>query len=228
MALESDSALLLRQDNNAVAILDELSRPLEERLLGPLPQAGYDPPPPILAERLVSLEVRYTERGTTLTAAPYQQDPLVAHEGWLRAPNRVLESLAAYGKNGIDPDPSWCCARCRASGTFTVAQLGVLGRRRRNGVRQHRVSLLALVRASLALCASEGAWPRAGHSRGIRGKRSDNSICSCHGLPLPRSEASQGARQGLELTKRSESPDGASGTLRALGRRGALIFFDIR
>lgn len=104
----TEGAPLLRPDPRALAVLDDLSRPLEQRLLGPIAQAGHDPPLPVLTKRPAPLEVRYTDRGTTLTAADYLHDPLVAQDGGLvRAPKSVRRKLKKLERHGIDPDRLW-------------------------------------------------------------------------------------------------------------------------
>ena len=40
----SEVMTVLRPNADALAVLDDLSRPLEERLLGPTTQAGYEAP----------------------------------------------------------------------------------------------------------------------------------------------------------------------------------------
>jgi hypothetical protein len=103
------SLLRLRPSAEAQAILAHLRGPLEDRILGPIAKAGYDaPPPPVLTSRPGSLEVRYTDRGTTLTAARYEQDPLIDHDrGLVRAPRSQQKKLKALEKAGIDPDHVW-------------------------------------------------------------------------------------------------------------------------
>lgn len=101
----TEGTALLQPNTDALAILDDLSRPLEERLLGPIAQAGHDAPAPVLTERPAPLDVRYTDRGTTLTAADYARDPLVTQDGGLvRAPKSVQKQLRDFEKHGIDPD----------------------------------------------------------------------------------------------------------------------------
>jgi len=104
----TEGAPLLRPDPRALAVLDDLSRPLEERLLGPIAKARDDAPPPVLTKRPAPLEVCYTDRGTTLMAADYLHDPLVAQDGGLvRAPKSVRRKLKKLERHGIDPDRLW-------------------------------------------------------------------------------------------------------------------------
>jgi hypothetical protein len=104
----SEAMTVLRPNADALAVLDDLSRPLEERLLGPIAQAGYDAPLPVLTERPEPLTVRYTDRGTTLTAADYLHDPHVAQDGGLiRAPKSVQKQFKDFEQHGIDPDRLW-------------------------------------------------------------------------------------------------------------------------
>lgn len=105
--MKSQPAVLSRNPE-ADAIFKALAEPLEDRIYGPIAKAGYDAPPlPVLTSRPGSLELRYTDRGTTLTAAGYQHDPLVAHEGLIRAPKSERKKLKALEKAGIDPDHVW-------------------------------------------------------------------------------------------------------------------------
>lgn len=104
----TEGAPVLEPNADALAVLDDLSRPLEERLLGPMAQAGCEAPLPVLTQRPAPLQVRYTDRGTTLTAAGYQHDPLIAHDrGLVRAPKSEKRKLKALKKHGIDPDHVW-------------------------------------------------------------------------------------------------------------------------
>jgi hypothetical protein len=104
----SEVLTTLRPNADALAVLDDLSRPLEERLLSPMVEAGYEAPLPVLTEAPAPLEVRYTDRGTTLTAADYLRDPLVAHDGGLvRAPRSVRRRLKKLERHGIDPERLW-------------------------------------------------------------------------------------------------------------------------
>lgn len=100
---------LPRPSPAAQAILAGLRGPLEERIHGPIAAAGYDAPPlPVLTSPPAPLTVRYTDRDTTLTAADYPHDPLVAQDGGLiRAPKSVRRKLQALEKHGIDPDRLW-------------------------------------------------------------------------------------------------------------------------
>ena len=105
----TEEAAVLRPNADALAVLDDLSRPLEERLLGPIAAAGYKAPLPVLTERPAPLDVRHTTRGTTLTAADFPLDPQVTHErrGFVRAPESVRDKLKALEQHGIDPDRLW-------------------------------------------------------------------------------------------------------------------------
>jgi hypothetical protein len=104
----NDAEFLLQPSPNGLALLDDLSRPLEQRLLGPLAQAGYEAPLPVLTERPEPIAVRHTDRGTTLTAADYLHDAHVAQDGGLiRAPKSVRRQLKDFEKHGIDPDRLW-------------------------------------------------------------------------------------------------------------------------
>jgi len=96
---------VLRPTADSLPILDQLRKPLEQRIYAPVAKAGYDAAPPVLTSRLAPLELRYTDRGTTLTAAAYNHDPVIQHDrGRIRAPKSELRKLKAYEKHGIDPD----------------------------------------------------------------------------------------------------------------------------
>jgi hypothetical protein len=99
----------LIRNESASAVLDELVEPLERRIIGPYARVDKVPPPaPLLTSYpAASLELRYTDRGTTLTAAHYSHDPLVAHEGVLRAPKSELKKLRKLERAGLDPDLVW-------------------------------------------------------------------------------------------------------------------------
>ena len=99
---------VLRPDAQAQAILKEMSGRLEDRLYGPIREVGYDAPPPVLTKSPAPLAVRYTEHGTTLTAARYDLDPLILEDGGLiRAPDSERKKLEALRKAGINPDLVW-------------------------------------------------------------------------------------------------------------------------
>jgi hypothetical protein len=104
----SETLTVLRPNPDGLAVLDDLTEPLERRIWQPMIRAGYDAPLPVLTRYPAPLEVRYTDRGTTLTAAHYLEDPLVAHEGGLiRAPESERRKLEALRSAGIDPDLVW-------------------------------------------------------------------------------------------------------------------------
>lgn len=104
----SDVLTVLRPNADALAVLDDLSRPLEERLYGPIAQAGYDAPPPVLTSRPAPLEVRYSTSSTTLTAADYEHDPIINYDGGLmRAPEEAQERLVRITDAGAKPDLVW-------------------------------------------------------------------------------------------------------------------------
>lgn len=99
---------LLRRDPKAEAIIAQLREPLEDRILGPMAQAGYDVPAPLVTQCPSPLEYAHTDRQTTLTAADFLHDPWVAQDGGLvRAPKSVQRRFKEFEKHGIDPDRLW-------------------------------------------------------------------------------------------------------------------------
>jgi hypothetical protein len=98
----------LRPNAHALAVLDEMREPLERRILGPITAAGYDAPLPVLTKQPQPLEVRYTDRATTLIAADYSRDPIVNQDsGLICAPKSERRKLKRLGEHGIDPDQVW-------------------------------------------------------------------------------------------------------------------------
>lgn len=103
----TEGMALLQPNADALAVLDDLSRPLEERLYGPIAEAGYSAPPPVLTKRPAPLEVRYTNRETTLTAAHWARDPILTDQGEIGAPDKELERLHRLDNAGIKPELVW-------------------------------------------------------------------------------------------------------------------------
>ncbi len=106
----SEHPTVLRPNSDALAVLDELAEPLERRILKPYVAATQTAPPrPTLTLYPdAPLEVRYSTRGTTLTAAHWEHDPLVAHErGTIRAPKSQKRQLKKLGESGLNPDLVW-------------------------------------------------------------------------------------------------------------------------
>lgn len=96
---------LLRRNEQALPVLKELAEPLSRRIYGPIAAAGYDAPQPVLTGHPPPLEVCYSDRGTTLTAALYDHDPLITQDrGRLRAPKSERRKLKDLAKSGTDPD----------------------------------------------------------------------------------------------------------------------------
>ncbi len=101
-------AAVLSPNAEALAILDDLSRPLEERLYGPISAAGHDAPPPVLTQYPRPLDVRHTDRNTTLTAASWDLDPMLNQDhGRLRAPRSEKRKLKKFKRRGLDPELVW-------------------------------------------------------------------------------------------------------------------------
>ena len=101
-------APVLLPNADALAVLDEMREPLERRILGPIAAAGYDAPLPVLTKAPAPLEVRYTDRDTTLIAADYSRDPIVNQDGGLiRAPKSERRKFKELREHGIDPDQLW-------------------------------------------------------------------------------------------------------------------------
>jgi hypothetical protein len=127
----SENGNILHPDVEAIAVLDELSEPLTRRIYGPMAQAGYEAPSPVLTKRPGVLEVRYSDRGTTLTAAHYLHDPIIAQDrGLARAPEAERQKLQSLEEHGVAPDLVWVLREM--PGTWQPGQLpprmiGVVG-----------------------------------------------------------------------------------------------------
>lgn len=104
-----DSQLpVIRPNPEALAVLEDLREPLEHRLYGPMRQVVKDVPPPVLTRYPRPFDVRYSDRNTTLTAARYDLDLMVAQDGGLiRAPKSEQRKLKKFEKHGIDPELVW-------------------------------------------------------------------------------------------------------------------------
>lgn len=101
----SSTTPLLRPNADALPILEELAEPLARRIYAPIGAAGYDAPQPILTRYPPPLEVRHSDRDTTLTAALYEHDPLITQDrGRLRAPKSERRKLKDLSAARIDPD----------------------------------------------------------------------------------------------------------------------------
>jgi len=99
------AAAVLIPNPHAVAALEAMRGDLEERLFRPIRRAGCDVPSPVLTAPPAPLEVRRTNRGTTVVAADFALDPLIRQDrGRLRAPKKERRKLKRINKCGLDPD----------------------------------------------------------------------------------------------------------------------------